>query len=82
MRLFPRLLRAALFAGLLATPTLLASPAFANDASVHGAVEVGPCGGGTQRAACAVGNDANHVLVQTTSSAGVLQDHSFYVAMF
>ena len=61
---------------------LVASPAFANDSSVHGAVDVGPCGGGTQGIACAVGNDANHVLIETTSSAGVLQDHSFYVAMF
>jgi len=61
---------------------LVASNGFANDATTHGAVSAGPCGGGTQGISCPANDDTSHVYVTTTNGVGTLQDHSFYVALF
>ena len=62
---------------------LVVSNSFAaNDTSVHGATTASPCGAPPEGLTCSTNNDANHVVVHTTSGAGALEDHSFYIAVF
>jgi hypothetical protein len=56
--------------------------ALAGDIATRGAIVAGPCGGPPEGgAACAAGNDTSHLSVYTLSTAGLLQDHAFYVGV-
>jgi hypothetical protein len=65
------------------TKLILATSAFAGgDTSARGTTIGGPCGGTTEGMVCSTANDTSHVHVQTFSTADVLADHSYYVAVF
>ena len=65
------------------TKLILATSAFAGgDTTARDSTIGGPCGGTTEGMVCSTANDTNHVHVQTFNTAGVLTDHSYYVAVF
>ena len=65
------------------TKLILATSGFAGgDTGARGTTIGGPCGGTTEGMVCSTANDTSHVHVQTFSTADVLADHSYYVAVF
>jgi len=71
------------FGGAINTKLILATSAFAGgDATGRDSTIGGPCGGTAEGSVCPTANDTSHVHVQTYNTAGVLTDHSYYVAVF
>jgi hypothetical protein len=70
------------FGSAVAGKLIVVSSAFDEDIAARGGVTAGPCGNPPEGLTCSVANTTSHVLVHTRSSAGALEDHSFYVAVF
>ena len=71
------------FGSASSTKLIQASLGFAMDSNQRGVAIAGPCGGTAEGLACPAGNDTSHVIVRTyTPANAVLEDHSFYVAVF
>src|SRR5207253_9709939 len=70
------------FGSTVAGHPILASGAYANDASdQRGETTAGPCGGGSEGRTCSVSNTTSTVFVQTRSDTGSPADHELYVVV-
>lgn len=70
------------FGGAIAGHPIIATGAYANDASdQRGATTAGPCGGGSEGRTCPTSDNTSTIFVQTRNDSGVPADHAFYVAV-
>ena len=70
------------FGSTVAGHPILASGAYANDASdQRGETTAGPCAAGTEGRTCPASDNTSTVFVETRSNGGVPADHAFYVAV-
>jgi hypothetical protein len=70
------------FGSAVNTKLIVASGAQASsDISARGGISAGPCGLTAEGSSCPVGNDTNHIRVQTYNAGDVAGDRAFYVAV-